>query len=144
MLVSFTIFGEKKGGKGVICSQDPCVFFSSVYVVLNVVVYLGGFCSCKKHKHQWHVNHIANRAECIPLLCPDRPHALNIVYKISNVFPFHVSPLFFFNGLSPAFVFTSIIISHLFDPQRLEMVTADTTDRRLLLPQPVVHRCTGQ
>lgn len=52
--------GKKKGVKGVICSQDPCVFFSSVYVLLNVVVYLGGFCSCKKHKHQWHVNHIAN------------------------------------------------------------------------------------
>lgn len=71
-------------------------FFSSVYVVLNVVFYLRGFFrSCIKHKHQWHVNHVANRAECIPLLCPDRPHPLTIVYKASSVFPFHVSPFCF-------------------------------------------------
>lgn len=60
---------------GLFCSQIPCVsFFSSAYVVLNVVVFILGFfffCSCTKHKHQWHVNHVAYRAECIPLLCPD-------------------------------------------------------------------------
>lgn len=81
-------------------------FFSSVYVVLNVVFYLRGFFrSCIKHKHQWHVNHVANRAECIPLLCPDRPHPLTIVYKASSVFPFHVSPfgfvLLLFDFFSP-------------------------------------------
>lgn len=107
-------------------------FFSSVYVVLNVVVFiLGVFCSCIKHKHQWHVNHVAYRAECIPLLCPDRPHPLTIVYKTSSVFS--VLRVTFFNGLSPAFVFTSVI-SHLFEPQRLEMVMVDTTDRRFLPP----------
>lgn len=71
------------------------------------------------------------------ILCPDRQHPLTIVYKASSVFPFHVSPVlfyfiflfsFFFNGLSPTFVFTSVI-SHLFEPQRLEMVMVDATDR---------------
>lgn len=89
-----TVCGKRV--KGVLCSQNPCVFFSYVYVDLNVVVFIFGgvFClfgSCKEHKHQWHVNHVANQAECIPLLCPDR-HPLTIVYKTSRAFPFHVSP----------------------------------------------------
>lgn len=39
----------------------------------------------------------------------------------------------FLNGLSPAFVFTSVI-SHLFEPQRLEMVMVDTTDQAISPP----------
>lgn len=73
--------------KGVVCSQNPCVFLSSVYVVLNVV-YLRGFCSCIKHKHQWHVNHVAYRAECIPFLCPDRPHPHYCLQDIKRDFRF--------------------------------------------------------
>lgn len=68
-------------------------------------------------------------------------HALTIVYKTSKCVS--VSCVTFFNGLSPAFVFTSVI-SHLFEPQRLEMVMVDTTDRRFLPPQSAVHRCTEQ
>lgn len=40
LLVSYTFLGRSV--KGVFSSQNPCVFFSSVYVVLNVVVFILG------------------------------------------------------------------------------------------------------
>lgn len=40
LFVSYTVLGKKV--TGVFCSQNPCVFFSSVYVVLNVVVLILG------------------------------------------------------------------------------------------------------
>lgn len=124
--------------KGVVCSQNPCVFLSSVYVVLNVV-YLRGFCSCIKHKHQWHVNHVAYRAECIPFICPDRPHPHYCLQDIKRDFRF-MSHLFW--RFKPCLWFFSVI-SHLFESRRLEMVMIDTTDRRFL-PLSAVHRCTEQ
>lgn len=58
-------------------------------------------------------------------------HTLSLLFTrhqvCFSVFMCHL----FFNGVSPAFVFTSVI-SHLFEPQRLEMVMVDTTDRRFL------------
>lgn len=98
LTIIFVVFLQflGRGVKGVFCSQNLCVFLS-VCVVLNVVLILGGFVfsSCTKHNHQWHVNHNAYRAECIPLLCPDR-RPLTIVYKTSRAFPFRVSPSSFF------------------------------------------------
>lgn len=64
-------------------------------------------------------------------------------YCLQDIKCVSVSCVTLFNGLSPAFVFTSVI-SHLFDPQRLEMVMVDTTDRKFLLPWSAAHRCTEQ
>lgn len=49
------------------------------------------------YKNQWHVNHVAYWAECIPLQRPDR-HPLTIVYNTSRAFPFWVAPFFFFSS----------------------------------------------
>lgn len=102
-----------------------------MYVVLNVVFILGVFVP---------VQSIKTSGMSITLLIEQNvyryyaltDHTLSLLFTRHQVC-FHFMCHVFFNGLSPAFVFTSII-SHLFEPQRLEMVTVDTTDRRFLLP----------
>lgn len=90
-----------KRGKGVICSQNPCVFFSSVYVVLNVVFILGVFVPVKS---------INASGMSITLLFEQNvyryyaltDHTLSLLFTRYQVCFHFMSP--FFNGPSPAFV----------------------------------------